>query len=94
MLDRQSLQAIASAGGGEYHEIWADTDLDVALQILTAVQRGAQATQREETFTELYWWLLAAAAALVGLGTVLLKERGQLWWQLGTATALVILLMT
>ena len=53
-----------------------------------------KATQREETFTELYWWLLAAAAALVGLGTVLLKERGQLWWQLGTATALVILLMT
>ena len=94
VLDRQSLQAIASAGGGEYHEIGADTDLDVALQILTAVQRGAQATQLEETFTELYWWLLAAAAALVGLGTVLLKERGQLWWQLGTATALVILLMT
>ena len=94
VLDRRSLQAIAEAGGGAYHELGAEADLAVALQILTAVQRGAQVTERVETFTELYWWLLAAAAALVGLGTALLKERGQLWWQLASAAAIVILLMT
>ena len=94
VLDRQSLQAIAVAGGGDYHELGADTDLAIALRILTAVQRGAQATQRVETYTDLYWWLLAAAAAFVALGTVVLQERGQLWWQLATAAAIVVLLMT
>ena len=94
MLDRRSLRTIAQAGGGDYFELGVDTDEDVALQILTDVQRRAQATQREETFTELYWYLLVAAAALVCVGTLLLKERTQLWWQLATAGALVAVLMT
>ena len=94
VLDRRSLRAIAEAGGGEYYELGVDADQDIALQILTDVQRRAQSTQREETFTELYWFLLAAAAGLVCLGTLLLKERTQLWWQLATVVALVMLLMT
>ena len=69
----------------EYYELGVDADQDVALQILTDVQGRAQSTQREETFTELYWFLLVGAAGLVCLGTVLLKERTQLWWQLVTA---------
>ena len=94
VLDRGSLRAIAEAGGGDYYELGVDADEDVALQILTDVQSRAQATQREETFTELYWFLLAVAAGLVCLGTLLLKERTQLWWQLATAGALVAFLMT
>ena len=94
VLDRQSLRAIAEAGGGEYYELGVDADQHVALQVLTDVQRRAQSTQREETFTELYWFLLVAAAGLVCLGTLLLKERTQLWWELATAGALVALLMT
>ncbi|MDP6581084.1 MAG: VWA domain-containing protein [Vicinamibacterales bacterium] len=94
VLDRRSLRTIAQAGGGEYFELGIDADEDVALQILTDVQRRAQATQREETFTELYWYLLVAAAGLVCIGTLLLKERTQLWWQLATAGALVAVLMT
>jgi len=43
--------------------------------------------------TELYWFLLAAAAGLVSAGTLLLKERTQLWWQLATAVAVVVLIM-
>ena len=88
------LGTIAKAGGGRYYELGVDADQDVALKILTDVQRRAQSTQREETFTELYWFLLATAAGLVCLGTLLLKERTQLWWQLAAAGALVALLMT
>ena len=94
VLDRRLLRTIAEAGGGDYYELGIDADQDVALQILTDVERRAQSTQREETFTELYWFLLAAAAGLVCLGTLLLKERTQLWWQLVTAGSVVILLLT
>ncbi len=92
-LDRQSLRAIAEAGDGAYYELGVDTGQDIALQILTDVERRAQATHREEQFTELYWYLLAVAAGLVGLGTLLLKEQTQLWWQLATAAALAVLLL-
>lgn len=92
-LDRQSLRAIAEAGDGAYHELGVDSGQDIALRILGDVERRAQATHREETFTELYWYLLAAAAGLVGLGTLLLRERAQLWWQLAAAAALAALLL-
>ena len=92
-LDRESLRAIAGAGDGAYYELGVDGAQDIALRILTDVERRAQSTHREETFTELYWYLLAAAAALVGLGTLLLKEQTQLWWQLATAAALAVLLL-
>ena len=92
-LDRDSLRAIAEAGDGAYYELGVDGAQDIALEILTDVERRAQATHREEQFTELYWYLLAAAAGLVGLGTLLLKEQTQLWWQLATAAALAALLL-
>ena len=92
-LDRQSLRAIAEAGDGAYHELGVDSGQDIALRILGDVERRAQATHREETFTELYWYLLAIAAGLVGLGTLLLREQAQLWWQLATAAALAVLLL-
>jgi Ca-activated chloride channel family protein len=92
-LDRDSLRAIAEAGDGAYYELGVDGAQDIALEILTDVERRAQATHREEQFAELYWYLLAAAAGLVGLGTLLLKEQTQLWWQLATAAALAVLLL-
>ena len=93
VLDRQSLRAVAEAGDGAYYELGVDAAQAIALEILNDVERRAQATHREETFTELYWYLLAAAAGLVGLGTLLLKEQTQLWWQLATAAALAALLL-
>ncbi len=92
-LDRQSLRAIAEAGDGAYHELGVDSGQDIALRILGDVERRAQATHREEAFTELYWYLLAAAAGLVGLGTLLVREQAQLWWQLATAAVLAALLL-
>ena len=92
-LDRDSLRAIARAGDGAYYELGVDSAQDVALEILSDVERRAQSTHREEQFTELYWYLLAASAGLVGLGTLLLREQTQLWWQLATAVALAVLLL-
>ena len=94
VIDRRSLQAIANAGGGEYYELGVDSAQDVGLQILTDVQSRAQSTQRQERFTELYWFLLATAAGLICLGTLLLQERTQLWWQLAGASGLVALMMS
>ncbi|HIE92395.1 MAG TPA: VWA domain-containing protein, partial [Acidobacteria bacterium] len=93
-LDRRSLRAIAEAGGGEYYELGIDSDQDIALRIITDVQRRAQATQREETFTELYWFFLAAASGLVCVGTVFVAERTQLWWQVAAAGGLIVLLLS
>ena len=94
VLDRRSLQAIAQAGGGEYYELGIDSGQDIAIEIITDVQRRSQSTHQEESFTELYWFLLLSAAGLIGLGTLLLKERTQLWWHLATAATIVVLLLT
>ena len=89
-LDRRSLRAIAETGGGRYYELGAEPDQLVALRILADAQRGAQQTTREEVFTELYWGLLVATAGFVCLGTLFIKERAQLWWQLAIVAALVV----
>ncbi len=93
VLDRQSLRDIAEAGGGNYYELGMESDQAVALRILTDVQRTASGTRREETFADLYWGLLVAAVSFLFLGTVLIKERTPLWWQLvGSVSVLVALL--
>lgn len=94
VLDRQSLRAIAQAGGGAYFELGSESDPVIALKIVTDVMRSARGTlQRQEEFAELYWWLLVAAAFVIGLGTLLIKERTQLWWQLAVAVTLFVVLL-
>ena len=63
----------------------------IALRILSDLQKRAQAFHRQEAFTELYWPLLAAAAASVCLGTLTVRERARLWLLLAVAVATVIL---
>jgi len=95
LLDRESLHRIASAGGGEYFEIGRESDRDVAFRIIESVRRHAQAsadTQAEESREELYWQFLFVAAVLICLGTLLLKERAELWWQVAGAVAAMLLL--
>ena len=94
VLDRQSLRAIAQAGGGAYFELGAEPDHVLALRILRDAQRLAGgALERREAFTDLYWYLLLAAAGLIGAGTLLLRERTQLWWQLAAAAVLLAALV-
>lgn len=94
-LDRDSLRQIATAGSGEYFEIGREPDRDVAFRIIDSVRRRAKAvdeTKPEESREDLYWQFLFIAALLLCLGTLLLKERAELWWQAaGAAAALLIL---
>ena len=92
VLDRRSLRAIAEAGGGQYYELGAEPDQVLALRILSDAQRFAEQTQRDEVFADLYWALLVIAAGWVAIGTMLLKERVQLVWQVVTAGGLVLML--
>ena len=91
--DRRSLRAIAEAGGGQYFELGTERDEVIALKILSDIQQRAQVFQQEDVFTELYWLFLAAAAGLLCMGTLVLKDRTQLWWQLATGLTIVILLL-
>ena len=93
VLDRQSLRNIAETGGGRYSELGMESDQTVALKILADAQRTASGTRREKIFADLYWDLLVAAVGFLFLGTVLIKERTPLWWQLaGSVSVLVVLL--
>jgi Ca-activated chloride channel family protein len=95
VLDRASLQQIAGAGGGEYFEIGHEPDRDVAFKIIDSVKRRAVASleaQAEESREELYWQFLFAAGLVLCLGTFVLKERAELWWQAAGAVVAVLIL--
>lgn len=90
-LDREGLQRIAAAGGGRYFELDRDGDREIANAIIDATKRRAPTLDVSEVAEELYWYVLAAAAAVAGLGVLFLRERIDLWVQLaGAAAALLI----
>ena len=86
-LDRRSLRTIATAGGGRYYELGTQSDQLLAVQIISDARQFAPRTGRAEAVEELYWPLLAAAAGFVGLAICGIRERAQLWWQLGIGLA-------
>lgn len=86
-LDRASLQRIASAGGGQYFELDRDPDRDIANAIIDMGRRQAPVTTEEGTTEELYWRFLAASLALAATGTLFLRDRTELWIQLGASAA-------
>jgi Ca-activated chloride channel family protein len=92
VLDRASLVQIAVSGGGEYFEIGHDPDRDVALHILDRIRRRATVTQQLESFDELYWRALFAAALVLALGTLLLRKRAELWLQAAGALVTIVIL--
>jgi hypothetical protein len=95
VLDRPSLRRIATAGGGEYFEIGRESDRDIAFRIVASIKRRAVATteaQAEESREDLYWQFLLAAAAFLCLGTFVLKDGTELWWQAAGAVVTVLLL--
>jgi Ca-activated chloride channel family protein len=91
-LDRDSLIAVARAGGGEYFELGRQPDRELAFKIIGAMRSRAPATQIDTSFEELYWWFFFAAAVCLCLGTLLLKGRAELWWQAAGALAMVLVL--
>jgi len=81
-LDRESLQQIAIAGGGQYFELDRDNDRRIANTIIDFGKRRAPAFNVTEEAEPLYWFPIAFAAMLAGAGLVFLRERADLWIQL------------
>jgi hypothetical protein len=95
ILDRDNLRQIAAAGGGEYFEMGHEPDRDVAFEIIESVRRRAVTSLEstaEESREELYWQFLFFAGVLLCLGTFVLKERTELWWQAAGALVAVLLI--
>jgi hypothetical protein len=90
-LDRVSLTAIATAGGGQYFELDRDDDREIANRIIDASRRRAGTTAEASGAQELYWPCLFAAAGFLAIGAVFLQERAELWlYATGAAASLAI----
>jgi Ca-activated chloride channel family protein len=92
VLDRSSLAAIATAGGGRYFELDRDSDRDIANAIIEATRRRAQQGDVEESTRELYWSALLIAAGFVGLGVLFLRDRASLGFQIAAAVVVLVVL--
>ena len=79
ILDRASLQQIATEGNGLYFDLERDGDRTVATTIVEATRRRAGTRALEESFEELHRYCLLAAAWLFGFSVLLLRERVELW---------------
>jgi Ca-activated chloride channel family protein len=92
VLDRSSLAAIATAGGGRYFELDRDSDRDIANAIIDATRRRAQSGDLEESTRDLYWSALLLAAGFLGLGVLFLRDRASLGLQLAAGVVVLIVL--
>ena len=92
ILDRTSLREIARAGSGEYFELGTAPDEQIAARIIQNAARRSGNDQVAESFDELYWYLLAAAAACLGFGLLFLKQRFQLALGVAAAAGLLVLI--
>jgi Ca-activated chloride channel family protein len=91
VLDRESLAAIATAGGGQYMELGRQSDRDIANRIISATRRRAGSVGIETADRELYWQFLLAAAVTLVAGVAFMQERSELWLSaLGAAGALFV----
>ena len=91
-LDRASLAVIATAGGGQYFEIGRESDRDIANTIIDSTRRRATAGTIDESTRDLYWTALYAAAWLLGVGVLFLRDRASLALGLTAAVATLVML--
>lgn len=93
-LERQSLRAIATAGGGPYYELGREEDLVIANAIIDETRRRAHRRDADETVEDLYWPVLVAAACLLAPGVLFLRERTEVLLQIAVAGLTGALIMT
>jgi Ca-activated chloride channel family protein len=93
VLDRPGLIQLAREGGGEYFEIGQGSDRDVAFRLISRLRQRAEKSSLIESFEDLYWRFLLAAAMVLCVATVLLKRRVELAWQAAGAAAIALALL-
>jgi Ca-activated chloride channel family protein len=84
-LDRASLAAIATAGGGQYLELDRESDLNLANVLVDAARRRALSATAAPVMREVYWPFLIAAGCCALMGALLLRDRSELWIQVVAA---------
>ena len=84
-LDRASLAAIATAGGGRYLELDRESDLNLANLLVDAARRRAPTATAAPVMQEVYWPLLIAAGCCAVMGALFLRDRSELWIQIVAA---------
>ena len=84
-LDRASLIAIATAGGGQYLELDREDDVDVANRLVDAARRRAVSATATPVMQPVYWQVLLAAGCFTVLGALFLRDRSELWIQIVAA---------
>jgi hypothetical protein len=93
-LDRISLMTMAREGNGDYFELGTTSDLQIASRIIQSAARRSGNEQVDESFDELYWYLLASAAGSLAVGLLFLKPRVQLGLAIAGALAVLALIST
>jgi len=93
VLDRNSLATIATAGGGRYFELDREEDRDIANTIIDLTRRRSGGRGVEQAFEDRYREFLMAAAGLVVLGVLFLRDQSALALQLVAGTAALILIV-
>ena len=94
VLNRNELRRVATAGGGRYFELDAQTDREIANTIIDATRRRAGTLGIQEGTQELYWNFLLGAGVFLALGVLFLRDRVALALQLGAAVAVLVFVTT
>jgi hypothetical protein len=90
VLDRSSLAAIATAGGGRYFELDREGDRDIANTLIDLTRRRAGSQGVQESAEDRYREFLMGAAGLLILGVLFLRDQAALGLQLAAATAVLL----
>ena len=80
VLDRASLRAIATGGGGEYFELDTQSDREIALKLISGIKRRGVSGDPVESHQDMYWPFLFAAAVVYGAGLLFLRDPFELSW--------------
>lgn len=78
-IDRASLQEVAREGGGKYFELNRESDRQIAMEIIRATRMRSANKKEEKVFADLYWYFLCAAAAILGMAVIAIREKIELW---------------
>jgi Ca-activated chloride channel family protein len=90
VLNRAELTRVATAGGGRYFELDAQTDREIANAIIDNTRRRAGTIGIQQGTQELYWNFLLAAAVFLAIGVLFLRDRVALALQLAAAVGVLI----